>query len=293
MDFFWPGDRRMELTFWPACVRSFEFRSQVGVAARAGFDSLAINVQVAMGLLAGGLSGEEVVGEARSQGMRLGHLDAMTGWLPQRYPSGASDDTRRFLDFSLDDAMSVCKALGLRRILALAAADQGSISLGEMVRHFKELCNRASDLGAWVDLEFVPMWAIPDLRTAWTIVAESGFDNCGIMFDTWHFLKGQESPDYALLREIPADLIVSVQVSDALPAPPGTSLIDECLHWRAVPGEGTLPIVKAMEMVREKNVRCIGPEVYSDGLDRLTAEEAARRCAAGLERSLREAGFSL
>jgi 4-hydroxyphenylpyruvate dioxygenase len=137
------------------------------------------------------------------------------------------------------------------------------------------------------------MWAVPDLRTAWTIVAESGWENCGIMFDTWHFLKGQASPDYASLREIPAELIVSVQVSDALSAPVGTSLEDECLHWRAVPGEGTLSLAKPMEIVRKKNVRSIGPEVYSDALDRLTPEEVGRRCAAGLERTLREAGFTI
>jgi 4-hydroxyphenylpyruvate dioxygenase len=293
VDSFSPNQKRMELTLWPACVRSLDFASQLKVAERAGFDSLAINVQVAMGLLRGGMSGEQVVQEACSHEVRLGHLDAVAGWLPQRYPSGASEEAKQLLDFSLDDALTVCRALDLRRMLAIAATDRGSISLAEIIRHFRELCDRARDLNVGVDLEFVPMWVVPDLRTAWTIVAESGYENCGIMFDTWHFLKGHASPDYALLREIPAELIVNVQVSDALSAPIGTSLEDECLHWRAVPGEGTLPLTKPMEIVRKKNVRSIGPEVYSDALDRLPPEEVGRRCAAGLERTLREAGFTL
>jgi sugar phosphate isomerase/epimerase len=73
----------------------------------------------------------------------------------------------------------------------------------------------------------------------------------------------------------------------------GATLFEDTVRYRMFPGEGELPLVEILEILLEKGLQEVGPEVFSDEADRLPSEEAGRRCGAGLRRVLEAAGAAL
>ena len=145
-------------------------------------------------------------------------------------------------------------------------------------------------LGIRCDLEFVPMWGLRDLRTAWTIVEGAGRANSGLMFDFYHYLRG--NPDDALLETIPSDKISAVQIADAnATVNPNISLFQDCIFRRVPPGEGAFPVTRLLEILeRQDALSRLGPEIFSQTLDRMTGDEIADVTAAAFKQALDEGG---
>ena len=81
-------------------------------------------------------------------------------------------------------------------VVAPFPTDESTDSLTE---RFAAICDRFADVGVAVHLEFTPLPPIGSLATAWEIVRGAGRPNGGILFDTWHFFRGQ--PDLELLAD--------------------------------------------------------------------------------------------
>ena len=227
---------------------------------------------------------------ASDEGIALRHLDTLTDWAPMRVPSEIDAGLRSRFDVSADECFAICEALGLETILAVAGYDKGAIPFDILVDGFGRLCDRAAQNGLWVDLEFMPFWGLPDLATAWAIVSAAQRKNAGIMVDTWHFSKG--NPDFALLKALPGECLVSVQVADGMQALHGATLFEDTVRFRKFPGEGELPIAQILAILHEKgHLRRIGPEVFSDEADALPPEIAGKRSAESLGRVLHAAGI--
>jgi sugar phosphate isomerase/epimerase len=278
------------LSLWPACVRRYGVLKQIDAAKAGGFSELPIDLLNFSRMVESGVQPEHAIEIAAKKGVRFGHLDGFSGWLPIRYSATAPQELKTFLDFSVDEALEVCRKMRLTKILAICASDIGMLPTEAIIENFITFCKRATDTGIWIDLEFIPMWGIPDLRSVCNIVERSKC-SCGIMFDTWHFIKGSERPDVELLKEIPAEQIVSVQIGDGWMERRGADLSDDCTHHRALPGRGDLPIKEVLEILRQKAVSNIGPEIFSDDLDQLSAEEAGRECGESTRESLAAAEF--
>jgi sugar phosphate isomerase/epimerase len=114
---------------------------------------------------------------------------------------------------------------------------------------FAQLCDRAADAGMDVQLEFVPVFGVPNLSDAWTIVRQADRPNSGITMDTWHFFRGDF--DLELLRSIPARFLWSAQLADGAREPQGESLADDGLNYRAFAGEGDIPVVDVVRILAE------------------------------------------
>ena len=96
--------------------------------------------------------------------------------------------------------------------------------------------------------------------------------NGGLVFDTWHFFRGE--PDFEVLAGIPGDRIFYVQLDDA-PAVPSGPLREETQH-RLLPGDGALDLVAAIRALnRIGGLRRVGPEVISPDLAALSVLDAA------------------
>ena len=93
-------------------------------------------------------------------------------------------------------------------------------------------------------LEFTPVPPIGSLATAWEIVRDADRPNGGILFDTWHFFRGQ--PDLELLATIPGDRIFSVQFSDGA-AEIRESLVKDTYRHRMLPGEGVFDLAGVID----------------------------------------------
>jgi len=268
----------MEFTLWPACVKTHPFEQQVKAAAAGGFDTLAISPLTWKTLRSEGWTPERIRSLPREYGVRLNTYDGFTDWAPLRYSSTIPEAARAIFDVSVDECLEICAALELNSICATGAFAVGECELDALQSSFARFAERAAEFHIRVDLEFLPMWGIPDLRTAWDIIAKTRPFNAGILLDTWHFMRG--NPDIELLEQLPRGSITSVQVADADHEVLGADLFEDTLRYRRLPGDGDLPLRQLMDIVLPKGgVRSIGPEIYADALDKLEADEAARLCS--------------
>lgn len=281
----------MDNPLWPACVKSHGFADQLRAVAAGGFDSLPIGPLTYKSLREQGLSPADMVAMAGDQGIRLGHYDGFSDWAPLRLGADLPEAARAVFDVSSDQCLEICQQLGLDAICATGAFAVGEVEVPALADGFAAFCERAAAASIRVDLEFIPMWGIPDLETAWEIVRRADCSNGGILFDSWHFFRGR--PDMALLRQLPAGTIATVQVADAATDLQGADLFEDCMRYRRLPGDGDFPLTEVLAILRDKGgVTSLGPEVFSDELDALAAEEAGRRAGAATRRIAAAAGMN-
>ena len=212
-----------------------------------------------------GMTAAEIGRMARDLGLDL-IIDPVMNWYPDREPSPS-----RFAGVSTDDALRMCEALGITSLSAIATASS-DIPVPELAGYFARLCDRAAGFGARVHLEFIPFTIVRTLRTAWELVRAAGRPNGGLVFDTWHFFRGEAQFD--VLETIPGDRIFCVQLDDALAVPEG-SLREETSR-RLLPGDGALDLVAAVRALhRIGALTWVGPEVISPDLAALPVLAAA------------------
>lgn len=265
----------MNYSLWPACVKTHNFVDQLAAARDGGFNRLPVGGLTVRKLQRDGLSLGDIRQLADDSGVTLGHYDGFSAWAPQRYAPDLIAEAKAVFDFSADDCLEICSALGLDAICAAGPFRRDQFAAAELADSFGTFCQRAAGYGIRVDLEFIPMWGIPSLADAWDIVRQSGAGNAGILFDTWHFCRGDMN--FSLLEALPPGAITAVQLADAKPGVARLSLLEECLRFRRAPGEGYLPLARILSILQNKGgVLDWGPEVFSDELDQLSARDAAQ-----------------
>jgi sugar phosphate isomerase/epimerase len=237
------------------------------------------------------MSAKDMLAFAADHGVRLTCLDSLTGWTPIRVPRDAAQDLREMYDVPIDESFAIVDALELNSIMAVAGYDKDAVPLPVLIEGFGKLCDRAAKQGIQVDVEFMPFWGMPDLASAWAIVGGAARDNSGIVVDTWHFAKGNYDLD--LLRSLPGKYLTGVQVADGLKRQRGLTLQDDTLRYREFPGEGELPLIETLKIIKDKrHLRHIGPEVFSDEADKLSPEQAGKKSGDTTRRVLKAAGIS-
>jgi sugar phosphate isomerase/epimerase len=193
-------------------------------------------------------------------------VDPVMNWYPDREPSPS-----RFAGVSTDDALRMCEALGVTSLSAIATGSS-DVPVPELAGYFARICDRAAGFGARVHLEFIPFTIVATLRTAWDLVCAAGRPNGGLVFDTWHFFRGE--PQFDVLETIPGDRIFQIQLDDAPATPTGT--LREETSRRLLPGDGDLDLIKAIQTLhRIGALRQVGPEVISPDLAALPVLDAA------------------
>jgi sugar phosphate isomerase/epimerase len=138
-----------------------------------------------------------------------------------------------------DALIDTAAELGVPHVLVAS----GPAERGAVVARFAELCERAAQGDVVVVLEFLPIFTIATLADAVSVVDEAGHPNGGVLVDTLHLARSGASPDD--LRGVPRRLLPYVQIADAPREPPGrdlSSLRDEALRGRLLPGDGDLPL---------------------------------------------------
>jgi len=149
---------------------------------------------------------------------------------------------------------------------------------------FARLCDLARPYGLTVDLEY-PSWTdTPNLAAAAAVVRAVNRPNAGILVDTLHFDRAQDSVDE--LRKLPREWFHFAQVCDAPAERPTT--VEELIHTarseRLFLGEGGLDvrgILGAMPHVP------YSLEIPTDTLAlTVSAEERARRSIRAAEKYL-------
>jgi sugar phosphate isomerase/epimerase len=223
-----------------------------------------------------GTTAADIRHQARDLGLDL-ILDPVMNWYPDREPSPS-----RFAGVSTDDALRMCEALGAISLTAIATASS-DVPVPDLAEHFGRLCDQAAGFGARVHLEFMPFTVVRTLRIAWDLVRHSCRPNGGLVFDTWHFFRGE--PDFGVLAGIPGDRVFCVQLDDA-PAVPRGPLRQETAR-RLLPGDGALDLPAAIRALhRIGALRWVGPEVISPDLAAMPVPDAAALAMARTRASL-------
>jgi sugar phosphate isomerase/epimerase len=206
----------------------------VTAAAAAGLASLVFQVH-----WASTYGGKALRGLLDDQGIEAGVLESSMAWVDG--PDAAAADADQLLDLAAAIGAGLLHAAAIAPDLDLPRAADG----------FAALCERADAYDMGVALEFIPYYAVPDLRTAWDVVHEAGAGNGGICLDFMHFERQPGGPDYDLLREIPGERITYVQPTDApaevIESPRG--YMQQCITERPIPGDGVIDIDRMVDAI--------------------------------------------
>ena len=273
-----------ETVLWDWNVHAYDIDGKLEAAAAGSFDVLTVPYRVYAPWLSGGGSAERLLERASDAGVRLDFLDGMSSWCSVPYPPG-NEFLRQALDFSVDDALRLCDQLALKRIVAIAGFDiDDPLPIDQLVDEFGRFCERADQAGLSVDFEFMGMLGIRQLELAWQIVREAGQSNAAIMFDTWHFARGDNEID--ALRKLPRGAIRDLQLVDGGREPVGESLWDDTTR-RGFPGEGELPITELTRLLlAEQDIETIGPEAIPQNLENILPRQLGIRAAEATARVL-------
>ncbi len=102
------------------------------------------------------------------------------------------------------------------------------------------LAETTADFGIEALIEFVPIFGIPDLPTALTLIDRVGHPNLRLLIDTMHV--GRSGATASELRALPPGLAGYIQLCDAPMTPEIPDYMYEAMYERKVPGEGELPL---------------------------------------------------
>jgi sugar phosphate isomerase/epimerase len=254
---------------------------QITAAACAGFDTLSVAADIFIKEQEQGVTGADLLRMAGEQGVTLDFLDGFCGWAPVQYADVHGELVRQVMKLPTQQCLDICAELGLKTIVTMPWFKPGALETPFLIDCFARFCEKAAALNIQADLEFTPLWGIRNLDMAWQIVRGANCPNSSIMMDTWNFVRGD--PDFNLLREIPADRIVNIQLTDGFMRQRALDPLTDSLLNRQMPGDGEFPLDEIMRVLLDKgSVRTIGPEVFYVADDAPAPIDAARRAALSL-----------
>lgn len=173
---------------------------------------------------------------SQANGIVVNDVDAIVVWTGAHAPPGfVGPQTGDDLVYEAGEALGAT-------YVNVAFGGDGPMPIDQATETFANICKRATEHGLRPHLEFVPsMKSIPDVVTAWSVVRNSGYEEAGLLIDTWHCQMGPTT--YAELRALPGRVVLGVQISDA-PSEPIDSLIKVGTTRRLPPGKGNLNLVE-------------------------------------------------
>ena len=267
------------LVMWGAALMAHPLQARLDAVAASGFTHMTVFPADVARWREGGLSDAEITRAIRASGVGVATIDPYTGWVPGWSLDGLDEFTRGFIGYSEDEVFGMAEVLetGQVNMVESAGAPYEEAAYADAMAAFAE---RAHARGLQPTFEFMPTSKIAGLREGWSLIQASGAD-VGLTFDTWHFWRSE--PDHDLLRTIPMDRILEVQVADAA-SEVVQDLQTDLLYHRRVPGEGDFDLARTLDVLRTMGpVRSIGPETFSQEMNQTaTAAEAVRRNARGL-----------
>jgi sugar phosphate isomerase/epimerase len=274
---------RLPLVLCNVAVSDIALRDVIPAAARAGFDAMSIaGSAVRRSAERDGVGAAELAMMIRDHGLRVTDMEAVGDWLDPIPTSGP-----RWLDPGYHEAEFI-ELAGVFGAVNLVATHFGPTrSVPEATTAFARLCDVAADQGLNVALEYPAMATIGDVRTAWAVVSAADRPNGGILHDVWHHDRSEATD--ADLHAVPAERILSVQLSDAAAQRRGP-LLEDIRHRRFV-GEGDLDVVTSLRRLVDRGVACpLGIEVFTS-FDPRPADERVQELYDNLRAAVVTAGL--
>jgi sugar phosphate isomerase/epimerase len=263
-----PSGDRQPLVLAAGTLGTYDLAERIDAAAAAGFSGLGLRPEDYTIARDNGWSDAALRSCLDDAGLSVVELQSVHGW------AGGEDETTRGREIE-DGCYAVAQALGAQYMMV--SNTTLACEWEEAVARFGNICDRAATHGLGVAIEFLPWGPVPDAATAWRLVSESGAPNAGVLVDSWHHFRGASDDD--MIRSIPADRIMAIQIDDALAEPVG-SLYDDTRHRRLPAGHGDLDLVGFVQLLDQHGVDAPwSVEILSDEQRALPPVEGARIAA--------------
>ncbi|MBW2712721.1 MAG: sugar phosphate isomerase/epimerase [Deltaproteobacteria bacterium] len=260
----------------PSTLAPTNFPELVDIAAASGFGGLSLWYNGYEDARKQGMSDEEIKALASEKNLQIPMIEAVTQWLTGDAEAAKAEMDRLFTAGQAIGATSACTVF-LGPVIP---------KMEETVERFGQACDHAARFGISLALEFLPWSGIPDLATAWEIVKTADRPNGGILLDSWHWYRS--GPNEELLRSIPGNKIVCIQLNDASEQAEENAMLDT-MNNRLLLGDGDIDLKTLVTILDEIGFQ--GPvamEVFNKELKEKPPAEAAKLLGESL-RSLLEA----
>jgi sugar phosphate isomerase/epimerase len=166
--------------------------------------------------------------------------------------------------------------------ICVAAVPQ-PVARKEAIRHLEAAASTLARAGVRIALEFASYGGLTRLADAVALCEAVGWERCGLLVDTWHFVRTGEP--WSLLRSLDGDRVALVHVNDGACAAGDDPVVDGRFR-RVPPGTGDFPLAAFAATLDEIGYRgTLAVEVLSDDVRLLPPGIGARL----LMTSLREA----
>lgn len=280
-----PALPEADLVLAHGTLRDLPIDERVAVAAAAGYAGIGLAARGYAAALAAGWTDSSLRSLLADHGVGLMETEGPFGFAPGGTVRSGPLAGRRYGDPAIEARVfHMADAFGVRHVNVGAVLD-GDPGPGA-ADDFGALCDRAAPYGLQVALEPLPCSTVPDLRTALDLVTAADRPNGGLCLDSWHYYRGD--PDDEVLREVPPERVVVVQLDDGPLEPVLPDYLEDTLHHRTVPGAGEFPLDRFLGLLHSLGVRApVSVEVLSDELDALPRQAAAERAAQATRQVLR------
>jgi sugar phosphate isomerase/epimerase len=245
---------------------TFEFRTRVEHAARAGFKGIGlwhadlVHVRKTRTL-------KEMRQILDANGMQHVEIEFLADWfLEPGERRTQSDATRRML-------LEAAEALGGRHI-KVGDFWRTPVAMPKLIEEFSRLCQDAQNHGTKIGYEMMPFSWIDSLERARELVVGAGAKNGGVIFDLWHIVK--LGIPYEQVWQFPREYCLGVELNDGyLRNLPTQDLVEETTQYRRFCGQGEFD-VKGFTALMKDYRGPVGIEVLSKELRTWPLEKAVR-----------------
>ena len=256
-----------------------KFEERVIAAKNAGYEGIGLRAETYVDALNEGLHDEDILAILDKHDMKVTEVEYIVQWCEEH----------RSYEQKYKEQMCfhMCELFNVGHINCGLMEDY---SVEHTAQKLKELCQRAGKLV--IGVEPMPYSGIPNMEKGWAVVKESGCDNAKLIMDTWHWVRANQPIDLEVIKDIPADKIVSIQINDVWDRPYAKSILrDESMHDRLAPGTGAKDTAGFVKMIKDAGVdpKVIGVEVISDEILGRGLKEAAAYTYENTEKVLKEA----
>jgi sugar phosphate isomerase/epimerase len=269
---------------WAASVRNKSLDQRLEAAKLGRFDAMSVFPIDFRGWQASGLKDADILAKIKDAGIKVATMDPFVQWTPGfKIPDGYPADYVPFIDHTEEQMLAMADALETDQINCVEGLGQKHEPQA-LIDSFGAFNERAMKRGKKLTLEPMPISSIFSLADGWNIVKAINSPNLGLCFDTWHFWRAV--PDHELLATIPGDKITEVQLADAKKDLNG-DLLNDLLHHRVMPGEGDFDLTTTVGVLKKLGaMKSVGPELFSDAMDKLGHQESGTALGANLDKWL-------
>ncbi len=230
------------------------FEERVSAAKTAGFEGIGLRAENYVDALGEGLEDSDMLEILKKYDMKVTEVEYIVQW---------AEEKRSYEQkYKEQICFHMCKLFGVKHV---NCGLMESYPIEYTASKLKELCQRAGNI--IIALEPMPYSGVPDVKTAWAILKTAGCKNSGLLLDSWHWIRANQSYEKEFLEEIPTEKIISIQINDVRLHPYAKSVLrDESMHDRLMPGTGAGNTAGFLQMLKEKGITplAIGTEVISE-----------------------------